>query len=70
MNIENQSKQEKDEMLKKDFKFAQLMYIGIYLTLVVLLVVSAYTYMDLTTYIIGNIILIALLYWVVKNKDN
>jgi len=26
--------------------------------------------MDLTTYVIGNIILIALLYWVVKNKDN
>ena len=43
MNIENKSKQEKDEILKKDFKFAQLMYIGIYLTLVVLLIVSAYT---------------------------
>ena len=43
MNIENKSKLEKDEMLKKDFKFAQLMYIGNYLTLVVLLVVSAYT---------------------------
>jgi len=26
--------------------------------------------MDLTTYVIGNIILIGLLYWVVKNKDN
>jgi len=26
--------------------------------------------MDLTTYVIGNIILIAMLYWVVKNKDN
>jgi len=26
--------------------------------------------MDLTTYVIGNIILIVLLIWVVKNKDN
>jgi len=26
--------------------------------------------MDLTTYIIGNVILIGLLYWVVMNKDN
>jgi hypothetical protein len=26
--------------------------------------------MDLTTYIIGNVILIGLLYWVVINKDN
>jgi len=26
--------------------------------------------MDLTTYVIGNIVLIGLLYWVVKNKDN
>jgi len=26
--------------------------------------------MDLTTYVIGNIVFIALLYWVVKNKDN
>ncbi len=42
MNIENKLKQEKDEMLKRDFKFAQLIYIGIYLTLVVLLVVLAY----------------------------
>lgn len=42
MNIENKSKQEKDEILKKDFKFAQVIYIGIYLTLVIFLVVSAY----------------------------
>lgn len=42
MNIENKSKQEKDEILKKDFKFGQLIYIGIYLTLVILLIVSAY----------------------------
>jgi hypothetical protein len=26
--------------------------------------------MDYTTYLIGNIIFIALLYWVVKNKNN
>jgi len=26
--------------------------------------------MDLTTYVIGNIIFIVLLYWVVKNKNN
>jgi len=42
MNTDNKSKHEKDELLKKDFKFGQLIYIGIYLTLVVLLIVIAY----------------------------
>ena len=42
MNIENKSKEEKDATLKKDFKFAQFIYIGIYLTLVTLLIVNSY----------------------------
>jgi hypothetical protein len=44
-------------------------YTIIYASLIVALIV-AYVWMDLTTYVIGNIILIAMLYWVVKNKDN
>ena len=59
----------KDETLKKDFKFGMYVYTIIYVSLVVALIVT-YAWMDLTTYIIGNIILIAMLYWVVKNKDS
>ena len=61
----------KDETLKKDFKIGQYVYITIYALLVISLVVFfGWDWMDLTTYVIGNLVLIALLYWVVKNKDN
>ncbi len=42
MNTENKSKEEKDAILKKDFRFGQFIYIGIYLTLVILLIVNSY----------------------------
>tara|TARA_Y100001970_G_C14122371_1_gene797018 strand:- start:618 stop:749 length:132 start_codon:yes stop_codon:yes gene_type:complete len=42
MNEENISKEEKDALLKKDFRFGQILYIGIYLTLVIFLIVNAY----------------------------
>lgn len=65
----NEDKKLKDETLKKDFRFGMYVYTIIYASLIVALIV-AYVWMDLTTYVIGNIILIAMLYWVVKNKDN
>ena len=70
MNSENESKSNKDENLKKDFKIGQYVYVAIYVFLVICLIVLATQQMDLTTYIIGNLVLIGLLYWVVKNKDN
>lgn len=71
MNSEIDSKNNKDETLKKDFKIGQFVYITIYALLVISLVVFfGWDQMDLTTYVIGNLILIALLYWIVKNKDN
>ena len=71
MNTEIDSKNNKDETLKKDFKIGQYVYITIYALLVISLVVFfGWDQMDLTTYVIGNLVLIALLYWVVKNKDN
>ena len=71
MTSEIDSKNNKDETLKKDFKVGQYVYITIYALLVISLVVFfGWDQMDLTTYVIGNLILIALLYWVVKNKDN
>ena len=71
MNSEIDSKNNKDETLKKDFKIGQFVYITIYALLVISLVVFfGWDQMDLTTYVIGNLVLIALLYWVVKNKDN
>ena len=42
MNEEIKSKKERDEALKKDFKFGQYVYVGIYLTLLVMLVMLAY----------------------------
>ena len=65
----DKDKKLKDETLKKDFRFGMYVYTIIYVSLVVALIVT-YAWMDLTTYIIGNIILIAMLYWVVKNKDS
>ena len=65
----DKDKKLKDETLKKDFRFGMYVYTIIYVSLVVALIVT-YSWMDLTTYIIGNIILIAMLYWVVKNKDS
>ncbi len=71
MTSEIDSKNNKDETLKKDFKVGQYVYITIYALLVISLVVFfGWDQMDLTTYVIGNLILIALLYWIVKNKDN
>ncbi len=71
MTSEIDSKNNKDETLKKDFKVGQYVYITIYALLVISLVVFfGWDQMDLTTYVIGNLVLIALLYWVVKNKDN
>ena len=71
MTSEIDSKNNKDETLKKDFKIGQYVYITIYALLVISLVVFfGWDQMDLTTYVIGNLVLIALLYWVVKNKDN
>ena len=71
MTSEIDSKNNKDETLKKDFKVGQYVYITIYALLVISLVVFfGWNQMDLTTYVIGNLILIALLYWIVKNKDN
>ena len=71
MNTEIDSKNNKNETLKKDFKIGQFVYITIYALLVISLVVFfGWDQMDLTTYVIGNLVLIALLYWVVKNKDN
>ena len=71
MASEIDSKNNKDETLKKDFKVGQYVYITIYALLVISLVVFfGWDQMDLTTYVIGNLILIALLYWIVKNKDN
>ena len=71
MTSETDSKNNKDETLKKDFKIGQYVYITIYALLVISLVVFfGWDQMDLTTYVIGNLVLIALLYWVVKNKDN
>ena len=65
----DKDKKLKDETLKKDFRFGMYVYTIIYVSLVVALIVT-YAWMDLTTYIVGNIILIAMLYWVVKNKDS
>jgi len=71
MTSEIDSKNNKDETLKKDFKIGQYVYITIYALLVISLIVFfGWDRMDLTTYVIGNLVLIALLYWVVKNKDN
>ena len=71
MTSEIDSKNNKEETLKKDFKIGQYVYIIIYALLVISLVVFfGWDQMDLTTYVIGNLILIALLYWIVKNKDN
>ena len=71
MASEIDSKNNKDETLKKDFKIGQYVYITIYALLVISLVVFfGWDQMDLTTYVIGNLVLIALLYWIVKNKDN
>ena len=71
MTSEIDSKNNKDETLKKDFKIGQYVYITIYALLVISLVVFfGWDFMDLTTYVIGNLVLIALLYWIVKNKDN
>ena len=38
MTIEEKTKQEKDEILKKDFKVAQYLYIAIYISLVIALI--------------------------------
>ena len=65
----DKDKKLKDETLKKDFRFGMYVHTIIYVSLVVALIVT-YAWMDLSTYIIGNIILIAMLYWVVKNKDS
>ena len=71
MTSEIDSKNNKDETLKKDFKVGQYVYITIYALLVISLAVFfGWDQMDLTTYVIGNLVLIALLYWIVKNKDN
>tara|TARA_B100000579_G_scaffold105329_1_gene83837 strand:+ start:181 stop:330 length:150 start_codon:yes stop_codon:yes gene_type:complete len=42
MNEENKSNEEKNKALKKDFRYGQFIYIGIYLTLLVMLVMLAY----------------------------
>ena len=60
----------KDNELKKDFKVAQYLYIAIYISLVIALIVISLWSMDLSVYIIGNLIFIALLYWIVRNKDS
>ncbi len=70
MNSEIESKNNKNETLKKDFRIGQYIYVAIYAFLIICLIVFFGQKMDLTTYVIGNLVLIALLYWVVKNKDN
>ena len=39
MNVEEKTKQEKDEILKKDFKFGQLVYAALYGILLISLII-------------------------------
>ena len=43
MKLDEKTKQEKDEILKKDFKFGQLVYAALYGILLISLIVMAYS---------------------------
>ena len=43
MTVEEKTKQEKDENLKKDFKFGQLVYAALYGILLISLIIMAYS---------------------------